>query len=163
MQKAAKSIHQAILKVFSLKMFSSPFFKAHSVGQMGLETNKQLWQLARDAMRTVWTMARTMVKVQLPSKVAIKEGWGTLLASMESVSREKRWRRSRGDGWLAAINKLKMLMMVRRLDLIKIQMCLDNVFSIKPGQILLFRLMVNVTLWKVCPGPWDISDNSARA
>ena len=147
MQKAAKSIHQATVKIFSLKMISSPFFRTHPVGQMGLQTNKQPWQLARDAMRTVWTMARTMVKVQLPSMVAIKEGWGILLASRESVSRETRWRRSRGDGWLAAINKLKMLMMVRRLDLIKIQMCLDNVFSINPGQVLLFRLMVNVTLW----------------
>ena len=147
MQKAAKSIHQTTVKIFSLKMFSSPFFRAHPVGQMGLQTNKQPCQLARDAMRTVWTMARTMVKVQLPSKVAIKEGWGTLLASRESVSRETRWRRSRGDGWLAAIKKLKMLMIVRRLDLTKIQMCLDNVFSIKPGQVLLFRLMVNVTLW----------------
>ena len=66
---------------------------------MGLQANKRDWLLARKAMKTVWTVSRMMMKVQLPSKVAIKEAWGTLVGVMgESRRRDTRCKRSQGEG-----------------------------------------------------------------
>ena len=61
---------------------------------MGLQANKRDWLLARKAMKTVWTVSRMMMKVQLPSK----EAWGTLVGEMESRRRDTRCRRSQGEG-----------------------------------------------------------------
>ena len=97
-------------------------------------------------------MARMRVKVQLPSKVAIREGWGTLLELMESTMSETRWRRSLGEGRLAGMRKLRMFAIVRRLDWIKAMLCRFNTGRTLPRP-LLFRLMMNVMLWYVAPGP----------
>ena len=113
---------------------------------MGLQANKRDWLLARKAMKTVWTVSRMMMKVQLPSKVAIKEGWGRLLELMESAMSETRWRRSRGDGWLAGMRKLRTFAIVRRLDWIKTTLCRFNT-GLARLKDLLFRLMMNVMLW----------------
>ena len=107
-----------------MKASSLPSLTDNLAGQMGLQANKRDWLLARKAMKTVWTVARMRVKVQLPSKVAIKEGWGRLVELMESARRETRWRRSLGDGWLAGIKKLRMFAIVRRPDWIKTMLCL---------------------------------------
>ena len=119
---------------------------------MGLQANTRDWLLARKAMKTVWTVARMRVKVQLPSKVAIKEGWGTLLELMERATSETRWRRSRGEGWVAGLRKLRMFAIVRRLDWINAMLCRFNT-GLRRVKALLFRLMMNVMLWYVAPGP----------
>ena len=134
-----------------MKAFSLPSFTVHLDGQMGLQANMRDWLLANRAMKTVWTVARMRVEVQLPSKVAIKEGWGTLVEVMERTRRDTRCRRSRGEGWLAGMRKLRMLTIVRRLDWIKTMLCLFNSELAMP-KALLFRLMVYVILWYVAPG-----------
>ena len=121
-------------------------FTVHLDGQMVLQTNKRDWLLARKAMKTVWTMARMRVKAQLLSKVAIKEAWGTLVEVRERTRRETRCRRSRGEGWLAGMRKLRIFAIVRKLDLIKTTLCRFNT-GLARLKDLLFRLMMNVMLW----------------
>ena len=129
-----------------MKASSLPSLTDNLAGQMGLQANKRDWLLARKAMKTVWTVARMRVKVQLPSKVAIKEGWGRLVEVMETARRETRWRRSLADGWLAGIKKLRMFATVRRPDWIKTMLCWFNAGLTRP-KALLFRLMTYVILW----------------
>ena len=135
-----------------MKAFSLPSFTVHPDGHMGLQASMRDWLLARRAMKTVWTVARMRVEVQLPSKVAITEGWGTLVQTMERTRRDTRCRRSRGEGWLAGMRKLRMLTMVRRLDWSNTMLCRVKTALAMP-KALLFRLMVNVILWYVPPDP----------
>ena len=86
------------------------------------------------------------VKLQLPSKVAIKENWGTLPEVTERATREMRRRRSRGDGWVAGIRNPKVLTTVRRPDWTKTQFFHVNPWLTEAND-LLWRLITNVMLW----------------
>ena len=78
-------------------------------------------------------MRRRRVKMQEPSMVAIKEGWGTSLDPREIMRKEKRRMRRREEGWLAGRRRLRMPRKVSRADGTKsLTMCLaDFLLSFK--------------------------------
>ena len=76
--------------------------------------------MAREATRMVCTMRRRRVKMQEPSMVAIKEGWGTSLDPREIMRKEKRRMRRREEGWLAGRRRLRMPRRVSRAEGTKI-------------------------------------------
>ena len=86
--------------------------------------------MAREATRMVCTMRRRRVKMQDPSMVAIKEGWGTSLDPREIMRKEKR---SREEDWLAGRRRLRMPRKVSRAEGTKcLTMCLaDFLLSFK--------------------------------
>ena len=75
---------------------------------MGLHAKKKERLLAREATRMVCMMRRRRVKVQEPSRVAIREGCRMLLEPREIMMKAKRSMRRREEGWLAGSRRLRM-------------------------------------------------------